>query len=202
MIASMNLRRRLVSKEALYTMAPLVIAAGFAAAAHAGFLGPSNSSTVTVIAKAEPGTSIEVQAGDVVVKHKAKKAQKRKAGARDPYRLGAKVYRAQETHWVPRLVVERLFEDPSLLEVYGDFVTVRRCRSIDGYRIENILPNALLRRLGFRNGDYITAVDGQRFGRPQHARQLLQSLQFSDQITVTVVRGGHTLQKTFLIEED
>ena len=69
-----------------------------------------------------------------------------------------------------------------------------------GLRLENSLKNGLFLKLGFQDGDLITAIDDVRIESRRAARQAISGIQHADQLTVTVVRGDKTLQKTFLIE--
>ncbi len=192
--------RPLLSKELLFTVAPLAIAAGFAWAAHGGFLCNGGHRTqVKVVAKAERGTKVDVYKDGEKIQAKKRRAKKSRNGV-DPMKLGSKIYRATETFWVPRYVVETISEDPGLLRIYGDFEPVRECRGMIGYRVENTIRDGVIRRLGFRDGDLITAIDGVRLESRRAARRALADLETADQVTVTVVRGDKTLQKTFLIE--
>lgn len=192
--------RRFVSRELLYTVAPLAIAAGFAYAAHGGLLCNGGHKTeVKVVAKASKGTDVDVYHDGKKVKAKRRTAGKRRNGVH-PKRLGSKIYRANETHWVPRYVVERLVADPGLLNIYGDLVPQRECRGLIGYRMENTLDGGLFRKLGFEEGDLITAIDDQRLESREATREAISGVQQADQVTVTVVRRNKTVQKTFLIE--
>ena len=193
--------RRFVSKELLYTIAPLAIAAGFAYAAHGGLLcnGGGHQTQVKVVAKAAPGTQIDVYQDGKKVKPNRRSARKRRGNA-DLKRLGAKVFRATETHWVPRSVVETVVANPRQLRSAGDLVPQRECSGLNGFRVENTVKGGLFRRLGFRDGDLITAVDDQRLESRRAAREAISDLQDADRVTVTVIRHNKTLQKTFLIE--
>ncbi len=188
------------SRELLYTVAPLAIAAGFAFAAHGGWLCNGGHKTrVKVVAKAEPGTSVSVYRDGQKVKAKRRRARKQRHGV-DPLKIGAKIYRPAETHWVPRSVVSKVLQDPKLLRVSGDLVPEHECRGLAGFRVENTLKHGLFRKLGFHDGDLVTAIDDTRLTSKHAARQAVDALEEADQVTVTVVRGDKTLQKTFLIE--
>lgn len=192
--------RRFVSKELLYTIAPLAIAAGFAYAAHGGLLCNGGHTTeVKVVAKATKGTKVDVYQDGKKVKAKRRSARKRRSATHGK-NLGSKVFRATETHWVPRSVVERVVADPSLLRSAGDLVPDRECRGLNGFRMENTVKGGLFRRLGFRDGDLITAIDDQRLDSRRAAREAISELEQADRVTVTVIRHNKTLQKTFLIE--
>ncbi len=196
--------RRPISKEALYTVAPLAIATGLAVAAHGGWLcsgSEANPSQVQIIAKAEKGTTLDVEADGVKVRVKRGKKRRAKGVADvDPLRLGSKIYRATETHWVPRAVVRKVYADPSLLAMYGDFAPVRECGGLVGYRLVDTMKHGLFRKLGFKDGDLITAVDGQPIRSLSDAAEAAVDVEHADQLTVTVVRHGKTLQKKFLVE--
>lgn len=190
--------RSFVSKQLLYTVAPLAIAAGFAFAAHSGMLCNGGQHTqVQVIAKAERGAKVEVYRDGKKVEAKRRRARRQR---HDPMKLGAKIYRATETHWVPRRVVEKLVANPNRLDFYGDLVPVRECSGIVGLRVENTVKGGLFRRLGLRDGDLITAIDGDHINSLGSIREALDGVEDADQLNLTVVRRDKTLQKTFLIE--
>lgn len=192
--------RPVVSKQFLFNLAPLAVAAGFAYAAHAGFLHPGGQTTeVKVVAKAEQGTKVAVYHDGKRVEAKKRRGAALRNGV-NPKLLGSKIYRAMETFWVPRYVVERLVADPGLLRLYGDFVPVRECSGMVGYRVENTVKGGVIRRLGFRNGDLITAIDGVRVDSRRAVLEALSDIETADQLTVTTIRDNKTLQKTFLIE--
>ena len=192
--------RRFVSKELLYTVAPLAIAAGFAYAAHGGLLCNGGHQTeVKVVAKATKGTKVDVYQDGKKVKAKRRAVRKRRNTAEAKH-LGSKVFRATETHWVPRATVERVLANPSLLRNFGDLVPQRECSGLNGFRMENTVKGGLFRRLGFRDGDLITAIDDQRLDSRRAAREAISDVEQADRVTVTVIRHNKTLQKTFLIE--
>ncbi len=192
--------RRFVSKELLYTIAPLAIAAGFAYAAHGGLLCTGGHKTeVKVITKSADGTKVDVYQDGKKVRAKRRSARKRRKGV-DHKKLGSKVFRATETHWVPRAVVEKVMDDPSLLRSAGELVPERECRGLNGFRLDNTVKGGLFRRLGFIDGDLVTAIDGQSLKSRRAAREAISDLEQADRVTVTVIRHNKTLQKTFLIE--
>ena len=192
--------RRFASKELLYTIAPLAIAAGFAYAAHAGLLCNGGHQTeVRVIAKATKGTKVDVYRDGKKVKSKRRSARNRNKPAHASG-LGSRIYRATETHWVPRHVVETVLDDPSVLRKFGTVVPKRECGGLSGFRMKDTVKGGLFRRLGFRDGDLITAIDDQRLDSRRAAREAISDLEQADRVTVTVIRHNKTLQKTFLIE--
>jgi type II secretory pathway component PulC len=191
--------RPVVPNRLLFTIAPLAIAAGFAYAAHSGVLCSGNKTEVKVIAKTDRGTKVEVYRDGKRVRAKKRQGEKLRNGV-NPKTLGTKIYRAMETHWVPRRVVRKLAADPGMLKLYGDLVPVRECSGMVGFRIENTVKEGIYRRLGFRDGDLITAIDDVRIDSRRAAIRAVERIETADQVTVTTVRDGKTLQKTFLIE--
>jgi len=195
-----SLIQKLFSKEGLYTAAPLVIATGFALAAHSGFLcSGGDTPQIQITAKAEPGTALDVRANGKRLRLHKKRGAKR-VGDVNPVALGSKIYRATDTHWVPRAVVRKVLADPSLFALFGDFEPVRECSDVIGYRLVDIMPNGLFRKLGFKNGDLLISVDGKSIGSMQQIAAVVDGIEDADRVTVTVLRRGKTLQKTFLIE--
>lgn len=60
----------------------------------------------------------------------------------------------------------------------------------DGFALSNIQPNSLFRRMGLRNGDILTAVDGQPLNSVEDAYRLYEDLKSSDSAQVEINRKG------------
>lgn len=59
-----------------------------------------------------------------------------------------------------------------------------------GLLVSNIKPNSLFRRMGLRNGDIITGVDGNRIETVDDAMKLYNNLKTSESASVDITRRG------------
>ena len=68
----------------------------------------------------------------------------------------------------------------------------------NGLMLSRVKPNSLFMRMGLRNGDVISGVNGQQLQSVDDAMSFYESLKGSDQVTVNLKRGGRerTIQYT------
>ncbi len=68
----------------------------------------------------------------------------------------------------------------------------------DGLMLSRVKPNSLFMRMGLRNGDVISGVNGQELQSVDDAMSFYEKLKESDQVTVNLKRGGRqrTIQYT------
>lgn len=69
----------------------------------------------------------------------------------------------------------------------------------DGYTLSEIQPDSLFDEMGLREGDIVSAVNGQELSDPTQALLMLNSLRDQSSISVTVRRSGQPLQYNFSI---
>jgi general secretion pathway protein C len=60
----------------------------------------------------------------------------------------------------------------------------------DGMILSNIKPNSIFRRMGLRNGDILTAIDGRPITTVDQALKLYEDLKSSDSANVEIKRRG------------
>ena len=60
----------------------------------------------------------------------------------------------------------------------------------DGMILSNIKPNSIFRRMGLRNGDILTAIDGRPITTVDGALKLYEDLKSSDAANVEIKRKG------------
>ena len=60
----------------------------------------------------------------------------------------------------------------------------------DGLMLSRVKPNSLFMRMGLRNGDVISGVNGQQLQSVDDAMSFYEQLRESDQVTVQLKRGG------------
>lgn len=86
----------------------------------------------------------------------------------------------------------RVEQDPGLLDQ-----VMRTVPSFDngagkmrGFRAYPGRNRAIFNKLGLKPGDLVTAINGQPLDDPQHSQEVLNTIQSSNTVTVTVERGG------------
>ncbi|MBI3542315.1 MAG: PDZ domain-containing protein, partial [Deltaproteobacteria bacterium] len=60
----------------------------------------------------------------------------------------------------------------------------------DGYKILQIVPGSIFEKLGIKNGDVITGLNGETVNDPGKALALLNDLPNANHVEITVKRGG------------
>lgn len=76
-----------------------------------------------------------------------------------------------------------------------------RTGEIDGFRIMNIKPDSIFTKLGVKQNDVISGVNGEPVTTPQKAMELYQKLRTESKIEVTVKRGGQDVRLEFNVNE-
>lgn len=108
-------------------------------------------------------------------------------GARGPVRRGGAETAAAVDNL--RHMVEK---DPGILDQ-----VMRTVASYDsaagklrGFRAYPGRNRALFSKLGLKPGDLVTAINGQPLDDPQHSQEVFNTIQSSDNVSVTIERGG------------
>jgi len=87
------------------------------------------------------------------------------------------------------------------LENVNDLLTQVRIRphfkngKIDGLSVTGIKPNAIFRKMGLRNGDVITDINGESIGNVNDAIEMFQQLGDTDGVQIRIKRRGR--EQTF-----
>ena len=71
----------------------------------------------------------------------------------------------------------------------------------DGFSLTGIRPNSLVRRMGLRNGDIITGVNGKEIGSMEDVMKFYRDLGASDQISIQMKRRGRERTIEYNIKE-
>jgi general secretion pathway protein C len=71
--------------------------------------------------------------------------------------------------------------------------------NLAGYRLSEVQPDSLFAKLGLRDGDVVSAVNGQDLNNAARTILLLASLRDQNSISVTVMRLGQPVQYSFSI---
>lgn len=108
-------------------------------------------------------------------------------GGRAPVRRGASSTVAAVDNL--RRMVEK---DPGILDQVMRTVASydNAAGKLRGFRAYPGRNRALFARLGLKPGDLVTAINGQPLDDPQRSQEVFNTIQSSDNVTVTVERGG------------
>jgi general secretion pathway protein C len=102
-------------------------------------------------------------------------------------------------------VVDRSTVNNNLSNMAALFTQVRAIPNLgpdgrsNGFRLSEIQPDSIFQQIGLRNGDVLMGVSGQSISDPSRAIQVLSGLRNQDNINVTVLRGGQSLQLEYYI---
>jgi general secretion pathway protein C len=99
-----------------------------------------------------------------------------------------------------RYVLDRSTVDNNLNNMAALFTQVRAIPNLgpngqsNGFKLSEIQPDSIFQQIGLRDGDILTGVGGQSISDPAKAVQLLGSLRNQNSISLTVMRGGQSVQ--------
>ena len=126
------------------------------------------------------------------------KAVSRRSGilpAASTLSAGARADRRRRRPRSQRITLRRAQIDEALQDVnqlLGD-VSIRphfQDGQPDGLMLSRVKPNSLFMRMGLRNGDVISGVNGQQLQTVDDAMSFYEKLKESDEVTVQLKRGG------------
>jgi general secretion pathway protein C len=89
----------------------------------------------------------------------------------------------------------------NLTELAGQVtITPYDSDGVQGMKLSNIKANSIFRRMGLRNGDILTAVDGQALTSVDQAYKLYEDLKSSDSASVQIIRRNKTRNYEYTIK--
>lgn len=99
-------------------------------------------------------------------------------------------------------VINRSTVDHNLQNMGQLFTQMRALPNLEnghtqGFKLSEIVPGSLFQQMGLRDGDVITAVNGQPLDDPTQAISLFNNLRNANSISVTMLRGGRTMQLNY-----
>lgn len=104
-----------------------------------------------------------------------------------------------------RYVLDRSTVNNNLNNMAALFTQVRAIPNLGpdgqstGFKLSEIQPDSIFQQIGLRDGDILTGVGGQSVSDPTKAVQLLGSLRNQNSISLTVMRGGQSVQLQYNI---
>jgi len=96
---------------------------------------------------------------------------------------------------VDKKFVEKLLANPAQLTKQARIVPAVRDGETKGYKFYGIRPDSLPKLLGMKNGDLLTSVNGHQLESLDQAMDLYNKLRRASHLSITIERGGETVQK-------
>jgi general secretion pathway protein C len=124
-----------------------------------------------------------------------------------PVRPGVGITRRGGPPPVPRIhrrrgnhfVVPRSDVESSLSNMMPLLTQMRALPDPDdkGFKLSEIQPDSIFQQMGLRDGDVVSAINGQPLTDPTQAIELLNSLRDQNSVGISIVRAGHPQQFTY-----
>lgn len=106
----------------------------------------------------------------------------------------------EHTCTIERAFVEGLMANPVKLAKQARIVPKQRDDEILGYKLYGIRRGSLPKLLGLKNGDMLTAVNGEELKSMDKAMALYTKLRRASNLSVSIERKGKTITKEFQIQ--
>lgn len=106
----------------------------------------------------------------------------------------------ENTCTVDRAFVEKLMANPVLLAKQARIVPKQKDGEIQGYKLYGIRRGSLPKLLGLKNGDMVTAVNGEELKSMDKAMALYTKLRRASNLSVSIERKGKTVTKEIQIQ--
>jgi type II secretion system protein C len=106
----------------------------------------------------------------------------------------------EDTCTVERAFVEQLMANPAMLAKQARIVPKQKDDEILGYKLYGIRRGSLPKLLGLKNGDMLTAVNGEELKSMDKAMALYTKLRRASNLTVSIERKGKTITKEIQIQ--
>lgn len=94
--------------------------------------------------------------------------------------------------------IQPFLSDPNSLLQMAQFKPYTRQGEMSGFQLTNIRGDSILRKLGLRNGDVLTRIDGRPITGPTELLQAYSSLSSSTLVSMDILRRGENV--SFLVE--
>lgn len=101
---------------------------------------------------------------------------------------------------VERAFVEKLMANPALLAKQARIVPKQKDNEVLGYKLYGIRRGSLPKLLGLKNGDMLTAVNGEDLKSMDKAMALYTKLRRASNLSVSIERKGKTITKEIQIQ--
>jgi general secretion pathway protein C len=106
----------------------------------------------------------------------------------------------EDTCTVERAFVEQLMANPALLAKQARIVPKQKDDEVVGYKLYGIRRGSLPKLLGLKNGDMITAVNGEELKSMDKAMALYTKLRRASNLSVQIERKGKSITKEIQIQ--
>jgi len=106
----------------------------------------------------------------------------------------------EHTCIIERAFVEKLMANPAMLAKQARIVPKQKDDEVLGYKLYGIRRGSLPKLLGLKNGDMLTAVNGQEIKGMDQAMALYTKLRRASNLSVSIERKGQSITKEFQIQ--
>ncbi len=106
----------------------------------------------------------------------------------------------ENTCTVERAFVEKLMANPAMLAKQARIVPKQKDNEVLGYKLYGIRRGSLPKLLGLKNGDMLTAVNGEDLKSMDKAMALYTKLRRASNLSVSIERKGKTINKEIQIQ--
>lgn len=110
------------------------------------------------------------------------------------------VQRGENHYAVQRDRIERELDDAESLQQEARIMPNYTDGEADGLRLVGVTPESLYSELGIQSGDVLQSVNGDDVTSQQEARQMLESMQDRDEVTIEIERRGQRREMTYTIQ--
>ena len=94
---------------------------------------------------------------------------------------------------LPENFGDQLPEDLSMLAQHGKWLPLNDNTGTRGIQLNNMVPGSFFIRLGLKNGDILTDIDGATPAGPEDIQELIETLKVYPAAEVTLLRNGKSL---------
>ena len=101
--------------------------------------------------------------------------------------------------FIDRETVTAATEDMNKLLTQARLVPNFTGGEADGFRIFSIVPSSLFDKIGLRNGDILSGINGTEIKDPEKAFQVYQMLKDNDRFVIDLVRAGQKMTLNYEI---
>lgn len=107
---------------------------------------------------------------------------------------------SEHTCVVERAFVEQLMANPAMLAKQARIVPKQKDDEVLGYKLYGIRRGSLPKLLGLKNGDMVTAVNGEEIKGMDKAMALFTKLRHASNLSVSIERKGKMINKEIQIQ--
>ncbi len=110
-------------------------------------------------------------------------------------RFGGSVRKTGENAWVvDQKAITHALDNIGQVLTDARMKPVARNGSVEGFMLDEVVPNGVFDIMGLRNGDILKSVNGFEVNTPEKAVQVLTALRGETEINIDIIRGGKKIK--------